>query len=51
MRADYPLKKATQLYYSYNEAGYLKTNCPNFTYNNYREASYFKSNCPHITCN
>ena len=51
MRANYPLKKATQLYHSCGKAGHLKANYPNPTYNNCGEASYLKSNCPYIICN
>ena len=51
MYADYPLKKASQLYYSCGKAGHFKANCPNPIYNNYGEASYLKNNCPYIIYN
>ena len=51
MHANYPLKKASQLYYSCGKTGYLKANCPNPIYNNCGEASYLKSNYSYIMCN
>ena len=51
IRADCPLKKASQLYYSCSKASYFKANYPNLTCNNYRKASHLKSNCPYVTCN
>jgi cellular nucleic acid-binding protein len=51
MRADCPLKKASQLCRGCGKAGHLKANCPNPTCNNCGETGHLKSDCPRVTCN